>query len=115
MSKRSRKILPRAAACRFPGPDRAAPTPPRGAEPVAAFVYARRIDRYLADGGFAMVIVIAAIGVLALATAVFSKVTRSQVRASAVAVETAVRDCASPRQRLLWAVDPRPLFSRRRA
>jgi len=56
---------------------------------VAAFVYARRIDRYLADGGFAMVIVIAAIGVLALATAVFSKVTRSQVRASAVAVETA--------------------------
>jgi general secretion pathway protein K len=35
-----------------------------------------------------MVLVIAAIGVLALATAVFAKVTQGQVRASAIAVET---------------------------
>lgn len=41
------------------------------------------------DTGFVMVIVIAAIGVLALASAVFAKVTRGQVRASAIAVETA--------------------------
>src|SRR5262245_58991107 len=41
------------------------------------------------DAGFIMVIVIAAIGVLALATAVFAKVTRGQVRASAIAVESA--------------------------
>lgn len=36
-----------------------------------------------------MLVVIAAIGLLALAAAIFSKVTRAQVRASAVAVETA--------------------------
>jgi transglutaminase-like putative cysteine protease len=34
---------------------------------------------------------------------------------AAVTVETAVRERAGARQRLLWAIDPRPLFSRRRA
>jgi transglutaminase-like putative cysteine protease len=41
----------------------------------------------------------------------------SVVRAqeAAAVVESAVRDIATPRQRLLRAIDPRPLFSRRRA
>ena len=34
-----------------------------------------------------MVIVIAAVGLLAMAAAIFAKVTRTQVRASAIAVE----------------------------
>ena len=41
------------------------------------------------DHGFALVVVIAAIGLLTLAVSIFAKVTRAQVRASAVAVETA--------------------------
>jgi len=36
-----------------------------------------------------MVVVIAAIGLLAMAASIFVKVTRTQVRASAIAVETA--------------------------
>jgi transglutaminase-like putative cysteine protease len=34
---------------------------------------------------------------------------------AAATVEAAVKDAVSPRRRLLWALDPRPLFSRRRA
>jgi hypothetical protein len=35
--------------------------------------------------------------------------------AAAQSVEVAIRSTATPRQRLLWTIDPRPLFSRRRA
>jgi general secretion pathway protein K len=48
-----------------------------------------RFSRVKPEAGFVIVIVIAAIGVLAMATAVFAKVTRGQVRASTIAVETA--------------------------
>lgn len=41
------------------------------------------------ERGFAILVVIAAVGLLALAAALFSRVTSAQVRASAVAVETA--------------------------
>jgi transglutaminase-like putative cysteine protease len=34
---------------------------------------------------------------------------------AAATVETSVKEAAGPRRRLLWAIDPRPLFSRRRA
>jgi len=45
--------------------------------------------RLKAEHGFVMVVVIAAIGLLAMAASIFVKVTRTQVRASAIAVETA--------------------------
>jgi general secretion pathway protein K len=68
---------------------RTAPTQPSGAQPTASLARVLRSIRVKPDVGFVMVIVIAAIGILALATAVFAKVTRGQVRASAIAVETA--------------------------
>ena len=48
-----------------------------------------RFTRLTAEHGFVMVVVIAAIGLLAMAASIFVKVTRTQVRASAIAVETA--------------------------
>jgi general secretion pathway protein K len=51
--------------------------------------HGRRSAHRNSDGGFAMLVVISAIGVLALAAALFAKVTSAQVRASAIAVEIA--------------------------
>ena len=48
-----------------------------------------RCTRRSSEHGFAILVVISAIGLLALAAALFARVTSSQVRASAVAVETA--------------------------
>jgi len=48
-----------------------------------------RFVRCKSENGFAILVVIAAVGLLALAAALFSRVTSSQVKASAVAVETA--------------------------
>jgi hypothetical protein len=38
-----------------------------------------------------------------------------RAEAAATTVTTAARDAVTARRRLLWAIDPRPLFSRRRA
>jgi general secretion pathway protein K len=62
---------------------------PLGVQPMASLSNVLRFSGVKPDAGFVMVIVIAAIGILALATAVFAKVTRGHVRASAIAVETA--------------------------
>jgi general secretion pathway protein K len=56
---------------------------------MASFAYVSRFARCRSERGFAMLVVIAAIGLLALAAALFARVTSSQVRASAVAVESA--------------------------
>ena len=56
---------------------------------MARLADARAFARCQGERGFAILVVIAAVGLLALAAALFSRVTNAQVRASAVAVETA--------------------------
>jgi general secretion pathway protein K len=56
---------------------------------MAPFAHVSRLARCRSEHGFAILVVIAAVGLLALAAALFARVTSSQVRASAVAVETA--------------------------
>src|SRR5262245_11982636 len=56
---------------------------------MAPIAICSRFPRYRREKGFAILVVIAAIGLLAMAAALFARVTSSQVRASAVAVETA--------------------------
>src|SRR5262249_46635083 len=59
------------------------------AQASAEFAGRPRCTPLKAEHGFVMVVVIAAIGLLAMAASIFVKVTRTQVRASAIAVETA--------------------------
>jgi general secretion pathway protein K len=59
------------------------------AQASARFACWPRFTRLKAEHGFVMVVVIAAIGLLAMAASIFVKVTRTQVRASAIAAETA--------------------------
>jgi general secretion pathway protein K len=56
---------------------------------MALFAYVPRFARCRSERGFAILVVIAAVGLLALAAALFVRVTSAQVRASAVAVESA--------------------------
>ena len=67
--------------------------PGRGQQPASeaaqSMRHAAHLARLTTQRGFAMVVVIAAIGLLAMAASIFAKVTRTQVRASAIAVETA--------------------------
>jgi general secretion pathway protein K len=56
---------------------------------MAPFADLSPCSRYKGERGFAILVVIAAVGLLALAAALFARVTSSQVKASAVAVETA--------------------------
>jgi general secretion pathway protein K len=59
------------------------------ARAVASLANGFRFAGVKAERGFVMVIVIAAIALLAMAASIFAKVTRTQVRASAITVETA--------------------------
>src|SRR4029077_12064042 len=59
------------------------------ARAVASLANGFRFAGVKAEPGFVMVIVIAAIALLAMAASIFAKVTCTQVRASAIAVETA--------------------------